>query len=77
MMGGGGPGMMGGGGATDRKYALTFSVQALNLFNNINYGQPIGTVNSPRFGQSTSLAYGMFSSGAASRRIFVQAGFTF
>jgi len=49
----------------------------LNLFNNINYGQPIGTVNSPRFGQSTSLAYGMFSSGAASRRIFIQAGFTF
>ncbi len=74
---GGGPGMFGGGGATDRKYALTFSVQALNLFNNINYGPPIGTVNSPRFAQSTSLAYGMFSSGAASRRIFVQAGFTF
>lgn len=74
---GGGPGMFGGGGTTDRKYALTFSVQALNLFNNINYGQPVGTVNSPRFGQSTSLAYGIFSSGAASRRIFVQAGFTF
>ena len=73
---GGGPGMFGGG-ASDRKYAVNFSVQALNLFNNINYGQPIGTVNSPRFGQSTSLAYGMFSSGAASRRIFIQAGFTF
>ena len=73
---GGGPGMFGGG-ASDRKYAITFSAQALNLFNNINYGQPIGTVNSPRFGQSTSLAQGMFSSGAASRRIFIQAGFTF
>jgi hypothetical protein len=73
---GGGPGMFGGA-TTDRKYAVNFSVQALNLFNNINYGQPIGTVNSPRFGQSTNLAYGMFSSGAASRRIFVQAGFSF
>ena len=73
----GGGGMFGGGGATNRKYALNFSVQALNLFNNINYGPPIGTVSSSRFGQSTSLAYGMFSSGAASRRIFIQAGFTF
>jgi hypothetical protein len=77
----GGGGMMGGGGfgggASNRKYALNFSVQALNLFNNINYGQPGGTVSSPRFGQSSSLAYGMFSSGAASRRIFIQAGFTF
>jgi hypothetical protein len=75
--GGGGGGMFGGGGRSDRKYALNFSVQALNLFNNINYGQPIGTVNSSRFGQSTSLAPGMFSSGAASRRVFIQAGFTF
>jgi hypothetical protein len=66
-----------GGGASNRKYALNFSVQALNLFNNINYGQPIGTVNSPRFGQSTSLAPGMFSQGAASRRVFIQAGFNF
>jgi uncharacterized membrane protein YgcG len=74
MMGGGG---FGGGGATNRKYAINFSVQALNLFDNTNYGPPIGTVNSTRFGQSTSLAYGMFSSGAASRRIFIQAGFTF
>ena len=73
MMGGGGMG----GGATNRKYALNFSVQALNLFNNINYGQPGGTVSSPRFGLSSSLAPGMFSSGAASRRIFIQAGFTF
>ncbi len=74
---GGGPGMFGGGGTNNRKYAVNFSVQALNLFNNINYGQPVGTVNSPRFGQSTNLAYGMFSSGAASRRVFIQAGFTF
>jgi Carboxypeptidase regulatory-like domain len=75
--GGGGHGMMGGSANTGHKYSLSFSVQALNVFNNINYGQPVGTVNSPRFGQSTSLAYGIFSSGSAARRIFVQAGFTF
>ena len=27
-----------------RKYNLTFSAQALNLFNNIDYGTPTGTV---------------------------------
>lgn len=75
--GGGGRGMMGGGANTGRKYSLTFSVQALNLFNDINYGQPVGTVNSPWFGQSTSLAYGIYSSGSASRRVYLQAGFTF
>ena len=74
---GGGRGMMGGSANTGRKYSLSFSVQALNLFNNINYGQPVGTVNSPRFGQSTSLANGIFSSGSAARRVFLQAGFTF
>ena len=58
---GGGRGMMGGGGAsTGRKYSLSFSAQALNLFNDIDRGQPIGTVTSPNFGHSTSLAYGIF-----------------
>ena len=89
---GGGGGPRGGGGvASNRKYALNFSVQALNLFNNINYGNPSGTVvptydpstgtNGPgsRFGQSTQLAGGMFGSpsGAAARRIYLQAAFQF
>ena len=70
--------MMGGGGAsTGHKYSLTFSAQALNLFNDIDRGQPIGTVTSPNFGKSTSLAYGIFSSGSAARRIFFQAAFSF
>ncbi|HEV2486762.1 MAG TPA: hypothetical protein VGT08_14625 [Terracidiphilus sp.] len=46
----GGRGMMGGRANTGRKYSLSFSAQALNLFNNINYGPPVGTVNSPNFG---------------------------
>jgi hypothetical protein len=70
---------MGGSNNTGHKYSLTFSAQALNLFNDIDYGGPIGTVipGSTRFGQSTSLAGGIFSSGAAARRIFFQAAFSF
>ncbi len=73
----GGPGGMFGGTSTGHKYSLNFSAQALNLFNNIDYGTPVGTVGSPNFGRSTSLAGGPFSNGAAARRIFVQAVFSF
>jgi hypothetical protein len=73
----GGPGGMGGGAGTGRKYSLTFSAQALNLFNDIDYGTPNGTVTAPNFGKSTSLAGGVFSTGSAARRIFVQAVFSF
>ena len=62
---------------TGRKYSLNFSVQALNLFNNIDYGQPGGTLTSPSFNHSTNLAGGIFSTGSAARRIFVQAVFSF
>jgi hypothetical protein len=97
--GGGGRGPGGGGGGpfgpqanTGHKYSLTFSAQALNLFNDINYGTPSGSVvptqltgstteygPGPRFGKSTSLAGGIFASpsGSASRRIFFQAAFSF
>ncbi|MGA8670663.1 MAG: carboxypeptidase-like regulatory domain-containing protein [Terracidiphilus sp.] len=60
-----------------RKYFLTFSVQAMNLFNNVNYGAPVGNVSSSRFGRSTSLAGGAFSSESAPRRAFIQAVFSF
>jgi hypothetical protein len=95
--GGGGGGMFGGGGGrggmsnTGRKYSLTFSAQALNLFNDINYGTPNGSVvptlipgtttygPGSRFDKSTSLASGQFASpsGSASRRIFFMAAFSF
>ena len=79
--GGGGMrgGPMGGMGGTGRKYSLNFSAQALNLFNNINLGTPTGQITAPSFGQSTSLAGGMFSSpgSTASRRIFFTAAFSF
>lgn len=86
--GGLGPGGLGGGGgprgmmgptSTGRKFNLTFSAQALNLFNNVNYGTPIGTLGSSEFGRSTSLANGPFSGpgGSTSRRVFFQAVFAF
>jgi hypothetical protein len=74
----GGPGGMFGGASTGRKYSLNFSVQALNLFNDINYGTPNGTVTSPNFGKSTSLMpNSVFAQGSASRRIFAQVVFSF
>jgi hypothetical protein len=80
---------MGGGNSTGHKYSLTFSAQALNLFNDIDKGQPNGTIiptydsstgitgPGSQFGKSTSLAGGIFSQGSAARRIFVQAIFSF
>ena len=66
---------------TGRKYSLTFSAQALNLFNDVNYGSPTGSVvptlvsgSGPtavygpgsRFDTSTSLASGLFASPSGS-----------
>jgi len=71
----GGP--MGLGSATNRRYALTFSVNARNIFNRENLGTPVGNITSPRFGESIQLAQGAFSSQAASRKIELQASFSF
>jgi len=74
----GGP--MGLGGATNRRYSLTLGISARNLFNNVNLGTPVGTLTSPLFGQSNSLAGGAFqsaSASAANRRVDLQATFTF
>jgi uncharacterized membrane protein YgcG len=84
-LGGGGFGSGGGGapavaaapGSGRRTYALRFSVQALNVFNNIDYGTPVGVLDSQYFGRSTSLAGGAFSTGSAARRIFAQATLSF
>ena len=93
--GGFGPGGFGGGGGrppgmggpvVTRKYNINFSAQALNLFNDIDYGTPIGTVTPPgdlapgqisSFGKSTALQGQIFSQGSAARRIFFQAVFSF
>lgn len=72
----GGGGLRGGG--TERRYALTLSVEAQNLFNNVNLGIPVGGLNSPLFGRSIDLASGPYSGeGDASRRIDLRLSFGF
>jgi hypothetical protein len=88
---GGGPGGPPGGGfggprgmggifgpsTTSRRFNLTLTMTARNLFNTWNPGTPIGNLSSTNFGRSNSLAGGPFSSGTANRRIDFQAIFSF
>ncbi|MGB8012696.1 MAG: hypothetical protein WCF68_13860, partial [Terriglobales bacterium] len=77
-MGRGGPGGFGGmGPATNRRYNLTFSVNARNVLNKVNAAAPIGNLSSQDFGKSIALAGGPFSSAAANRKIELQAMFSF
>jgi hypothetical protein len=78
LSGGGGPGgAFSAGAATNRRYNLTFSVSARNIFNRVNLAPPIGTLSSPLFGESNALAGGPYSFGSATRRIDLQALFSF
>ena len=64
--------------SVSRKYSLSFSAQALNLFNDINRANPVGILSSQQlFDKSTQLSGNIFSTNAASRRIYVQAVFSF
>jgi hypothetical protein len=73
--GGGGP--FGFGSTTNRRYNLTLSISARNIFNTVNLASPVGNLSSPLFGQANSIA-GFFGPGsAANRRIDLQARFTF
>lgn len=74
---GGMGGMSGGGAPSNYRYNLTFSVNARNLFNNVNDGPFIGNLSSPLFGQANSLATQPYSSTTANRRIDLQLQFTF
>jgi hypothetical protein len=75
--GGGGGGFFGGGAPTNSRYSLTFSVNARNVFNNVNLSAPYGAIGTPYFGRSNSLMGGFWSSAAANRRIDLQASFNF
>jgi hypothetical protein len=79
---GGGPGgRFGSGAASGKRYNLTFSVQAHNLLNHVNYATPTGNLSSPLFGQSTQLAGGFGPGGgggaAANRRLEASLRFSF
>jgi hypothetical protein len=77
--GGGGDrgGGMFGGNPSNNRYNLTFSVNARNVFNNVNVSNPIGNLSSPIFGQSNALAGGPYSSSTANRKIDLQVSFSF
>lgn len=61
-----------------RRYSLSFGVMARNVFNNVNLAQPVGVLSSKdRFGTSTALAGGFFSSQAANRSVDLQMSFNF
>jgi hypothetical protein len=65
------------GGPSQNHYNLTFSVNARNVFNNVNVSNPIGNLSSPLFGQSNGLAPGPFSNSTANRLIYLQCLFNF
>ena len=64
---------------TSRRYNLTLTAYATNLLNHQNLGSPNGTLSSPSFGKSQSLAGGGFfgPSTAGNRSVFLQAVFNF
>jgi hypothetical protein len=80
---GGGPGGGGfGGGSAGKKYSLTASINARNVFNVVNLAAPNGVLTSPFFGQSTSLAggggpFGGGGNAAGNRRIELQLRLSF
>ena len=75
----------GNGGGSSKKYNLTFSLNAQNLFNNVNAGSPIGNLSSTLFGTSNSIGGGFgfgpmgatSSSAAFNRKIEAQIRFSF
>jgi uncharacterized membrane protein YgcG len=75
--GGGGGGFGGGGASSGRRYNLSIGAQAQNIFNIVDRSVPVGTLTSPSFGTSTTLAGGQYTTDSAVRRIYLQAGFTF
>src|SRR6185312_9276004 len=82
--GGLGPGGLGGNGGpprldqeVPRKYSLTFSAMGRNVFNHTSLGTPMGTLSSPLFGRSTSIAGGFFGSASSNRSVDLQATFSF
>jgi len=73
------------GGGVRRPYNLNVSVNFNNLFNNVNFANPIGNLTSGRFGQSTATqsGFGGFGGGgggggcaSANRCIQLQARFS-
>jgi len=86
--GGGGKGLnFGSVGSSGKKYTLTATIIANNVINHVNPSQPIGTLNSPFFGESLSSVGGGSGGGgggsnsggsaAGNRRLQFQLRFSF
>jgi hypothetical protein len=84
--GGGGPGGMRGmgGGGGNKRYNLTLSAFARNLFNTVNVSSPVSSLSSPNFGAFSSISgfggFGGFGRGSIppnNRRIDLQLAFSF
>jgi hypothetical protein len=83
-MRGGGFGTLTGSG---KKYTITLTASANNVLNHVNRSQPVGSLNSPFFGESLSSASGGFGGGGGggnpggsamgNRRIQFQLRFSF
>jgi hypothetical protein len=58
-------------------YGIRFELVANNVFNHVSLAAPVGTLSSPLFGRSTSLAGSPYSSTSAGRQIFLRAVFRF
>ncbi len=74
---GGGERGRGGPPTSGKRYNLGLGLQAQNVFNVADLSTPVGTLTSPSFGTSTSLAGGPFTTSSAVRRIQFQATFSF
>ncbi len=61
---------------SDRRYSLILGVSVRNVFNNVNLSNPSGILGSPFFDTANALQGGPFSSGAANRRLDLQATFS-
>jgi len=69
----------GGGSSSERRYSLTASLSARNIFNHTNPGPIIGDINSPFFGQANQIAGGVgaYSGYSSNRRLEFQLRFGF
>jgi Carboxypeptidase regulatory-like domain len=84
-LGGNGPNPGGQSSRVDRRYSITLSAFAHNIFNVVNLappngtlgGPPDGTTDSPFFGKANQLATGFFSHGSAVRDFNFQVLFNF
>jgi hypothetical protein len=57
--------------SSSHKHSLTLSAYGQNIFNHENPGAPNGTLSSPLFGRSQSLAGGFFQASAAGNRSII------